>query len=252
MPNPGQYPQGNYPAPPSPHMQHYKPGAVNGPAPNAVGAPVRPLNHLKQHLLHKSGYAQSPTSPQSFVNGPAMHPMGPPPMQGPMNSHPRMQVCLSQLHLLFFFREQRTNQYFVYCIFSQRFLAQWDLHSHHTTIHKRDIRAVSVFEIECSPEKPDIFLISFFFPYFRAVGPPPPEDNGLSASGPNAMSQHPVTSIVTTGPDGSNIDEASQQSTISNASAGMPTKQSTSSMNSVESHQQNTNHFMFYCHICSF
>lgn len=29
MPNqPGQYPQGNYPAPPSPHMQHYKPGGA--------------------------------------------------------------------------------------------------------------------------------------------------------------------------------------------------------------------------------
>lgn len=50
---------------------------------------------------------------------------------------------------------------------------------------------------------------------------PPPEDNGLNSSGSNALSQHPVTSVVTTGPDGSNIDEASQQSTISNASAGM-------------------------------
>lgn len=51
-------------------------------------------------------------------------------------------------------------------------------------------------------------------------GPPPPEDNGLNAPSLNPMSQHPVTSVVTTGPDGSNIDEASQQSTISNASAG--------------------------------
>uniref|UniRef100_A0A1I8MG73 ARID domain-containing protein n=1 Tax=Musca domestica TaxID=7370 RepID=A0A1I8MG73_MUSDO len=57
-------------------------------------------------------------------------------------------------------------------------------------------------------------------------GPPPPDhisqDNGLSsgssgsASGP---SQHPVTSVVTTGPDGTPMDDASQQSTISNASA---------------------------------
>lgn len=39
-------------------------------------------------------------------------------------------------------------------------------------------------------------------------------------SGLSASSQHPVTSIITTGPDGTNIDEASQQSTISNASAG--------------------------------
>lgn len=49
---------------------------------------------------------------------------------------------------------------------------------------------------------------------------PESQDNGLS-SGSSASSQHPVTSIVTTGPDGTTIDEASQQSTISNASAGM-------------------------------
>lgn len=65
---------------------------VNGPAPNAPGGSPRPLNHLKQHLLHKGAYgSQSPTSPQSFaVNGPpSMHqPMGPPQMQAPT----RMQV----------------------------------------------------------------------------------------------------------------------------------------------------------------
>lgn len=48
---------------------------------------------------------------------------------------------------------------------------------------------------------------------------PESQDNGIS-SGSSASSQHPVTSIVTTGPDGTTIDEASQQSTISNASAG--------------------------------
>lgn len=53
-----------------------------------------------------------------------------------------------------------------------------------------------------------------------------PHDNGLSSSGSNsgsgsgAHANHPVTSVVTTGPDGSLIDEASQQSTLSNASAG--------------------------------
>ena len=49
---------------------------------------------------------------------------------------------------------------------------------------------------------------------------PESQDNGIS-SGSSASSQHPVTSIITTGPDGTTIDEASQQSTISNASAGM-------------------------------
>lgn len=54
------------------------------------------------------------------------------------------------------------------------------------------------------------------------VGLPPEvsQDNGISSSGSSASSQHPVTSIITTGPDGAPIDEASQQSTISNASAG--------------------------------
>lgn len=53
-----------------------------------------------------------------------------------------------------------------------------------------------------------------------------PQDNGLSSSGSNSGSgggvhgNHPVTSLVTTGPEGSLIDEASQQSTLSNASAG--------------------------------
>lgn len=50
---------------------------------------------------------------------------------------------------------------------------------------------------------------------------PESQDNGIS-SGSSASSQHPVTSIITTGPDGTTIDEASQQSTISNASAGTP------------------------------
>lgn len=60
-----------------------------------------------------------------------------------------------------------------------------------------------------------------FFLSVLIEGMPLPEsqDNGIS-SGSSASSQHPVTSIITTGPDGTTIDEASQQSTISNASAG--------------------------------
>lgn len=46
---------------------------------------------------------------------------------------------------------------------------------------------------------------------------PIPQDNGVP---PSSQPQHPVTSIVTTGPDGAGLDEASQQSTLSNASAG--------------------------------
>lgn len=45
-------------------------------------------------------------------------------------------------------------------------------------------------------------------------GIPPPQDNGMPPS------SHQVTSLITTGPDGAPLDEASQQSTISNTSIG--------------------------------
>lgn len=65
--------------------------SVNGPAPpNPGSGSPRLATHLKHHLLQKGYGNQSPTSPQSFVNGPGMHqPMGPPQMQ-----HVRMQVCV--------------------------------------------------------------------------------------------------------------------------------------------------------------
>jgi len=47
------------------------------------------------------------------------------------------------------------------------------------------------------------------------------QDNGISSSGPTgAAGMHAVTAVVTTGPDGTPMDEVSQQSTLSNASAG--------------------------------
>lgn len=44
------------------------------------------------------------------------------------------------------------------------------------------------------------------------TAPAEPHDNGPAA---------PATALVTTGPDGAPLDEGSQQSTLSNASAGM-------------------------------
>lgn len=43
-----------------------------------------------------------------------------------------------------------------------------------------------------------------------------PQDNGLALP----PGSHPVTSLITTGPDGAPLDDASQQSTLSNASGG--------------------------------
>lgn len=53
-----------------------------------------------------------------------------------------------------------------------------------------------------------------------SMQPDGPQDNGVSSTGLSGSSQHPVTSIITTGPDGAPLDDASQQSTLSNASAG--------------------------------
>lgn len=92
---PGSYQQQTWnPASGQANLNHIP--SKNGPSQTSGGSP-RPLNQLKQHLLHKGGYGQSPTSPQSYVNGPGMHqPMGPPQMQ-PIGSHqvpPRLQVSL--------------------------------------------------------------------------------------------------------------------------------------------------------------
>lgn len=54
-------------------------------------------------------------------------------------------------------------------------------------------------------------------PLHPESGPIGGQDNGVSSSGPGGL-PHPVTSLVTTGPDGAPLDEASQQSTLSNTS----------------------------------
>lgn len=138
-----------------------------GAPPPTAGSSPRPINQLKQHLMHKGGYggAQSPTPPQAYVNGPGMHPpMGPPQMQ-PHGPHqlPRMPAPTNMGPP-----------------------ASAPAHNNH----------------------PD--------------GPMPhegPQDNGVSSTGSTGPHQHPVTSIITTGPDGAPLDDASQQSTLSNASA---------------------------------
>lgn len=43
---------------------------------------------------------------------------------------------------------------------------------------------------------------------------------GTSAINVTSTSSGTVTSVITTGPDGTSLDEGSQQSTLSNASAG--------------------------------
>ncbi|XP_055677490.1 trithorax group protein osa isoform X4 [Lutzomyia longipalpis] len=73
-----------------------------------------------------------------------------------------------------------------------------------------------------------------------SVTPEGPQDNGISSSGPTGS--HPVTSLVTTGPDGAPLDEASQQSTLSNASAASAEDPQCSTPKSRKSDQYNQSH----------
>lgn len=183
---PGQYPGRPMPNHVSPHsfppyQQNWGPPTPQGgmnhvqgkntPPPQPPGSSPRPLNHLKQHLLHKGGYggAPSPTPPQGYGNGPGMHPpMGPPHHMGPPHGPTNMGPPSSAPH---------------------------------------------------NPPPPSVGPNSHTD---ISIPPDGPQDNGVSSSGSSSnSSMHPVTSIVTTGPDGAPLDEASQQSTLSNASAGM-------------------------------
>lgn len=187
---PGSYQQQAWnPAAGQPNMNHIP--SKNGPAQTPGGSP-RPLNHLKQHLLHKGGYGQSPTSPQSYVNGPGMHqPMGPPQMQ-PIGSHqvpPRLQVRILSLQI--------------------------------SIRNLMDLQFLQAPGNMGPPFSPHHGPPTNMNTHPDGVMPPEAsQDNGISSSGSSTSSQHAVTSIITTGPDGAPIDEASQQSTISNASAG--------------------------------
>ncbi|XP_037923091.1 trithorax group protein osa isoform X4 [Hermetia illucens] len=194
-PGPGQYPNRPLPnhvggphsqfppyqtgwTPPSPQGPGMMSNHVQGkgtPPPsqaNVAGSP-RQLNYLKQHLQHKGGYAgqQSPTPPQGYGNGPAMHPpMGPPHHMGPPLGPTSMGPPTSA--------PQSTPP--------------------------PSVTPTGANSHPDGSSTPD---------------PSMSQDNGVSSSGSSTTSSHPVTSVVTTGPDGTPLDEASQQSTLSNASA---------------------------------
>lgn len=99
-PFPTNYQQGWPPSAVPPNAGH-TPNKTGPPVANAGGTP-RPLNHLKQHLLHKGSYSggQSPTSPQGFPNGPGglLQPMGPPQMQGhPGMTRTQVSCCFGKI-----------------------------------------------------------------------------------------------------------------------------------------------------------
>ncbi|KAL1394413.1 hypothetical protein pipiens_011978 [Culex pipiens pipiens] len=187
---PGQPGKGMPPSPQQPNQAQSQQGPPPGGPPQS-GSP-RPLNYLKQHLQHKGGYggAPSPTPPppQGYGNGPGMHPpMGPPhhmgPPMGPTSMGPPSGTPPNQPP------------------------GHPGPNSHPDGLPPQQ-------QQQQQPQQP---------PHPES-GPPGmlgQQDNGISSSGPGGGGgglPHPVTSLVTTGPDGAPLDEVSQQSTISNTS----------------------------------
>jgi len=156
------------------------PPVVGGPPPPQGSGSPRPLNYLKQHLQHKGGYGGSPTPPQ----GPQGY------GNGPTGMHPGMPMGPPH---------------------------------HMGPPHG----PTNMGPPTSTP--PQSQMLQGGQPQGQGASGGPesggPEhisqDNGISSSGPTgAAGMHAVTSVVTTGPDGTSMDEVSQQSTLSNASAG--------------------------------
>lgn len=195
-PQPVAGPQGSAQGGPGGPINHSGPGGKNPSPTSASGGSPRQINHLKQHLMHKNySGSPSPTPQQGYGNGPGMHPpMGPPHHMGPPHGPgsgmgnmggPGGMVGPNNMGPM-----------------GPVGMGPGNMGPPSSAPHGAP-----------NSHGPD-----------GIMSPDGPQDNGVSSSGSNLSNagghHHPVTSIVTTGPDGASIDEASQQSTLSNASAG--------------------------------
>lgn len=162
-------------------IQNHVPG--KGAPPSSPQGSPRPINYLKQHLQVKGGYQQQgqpPPPSQGYGNGPGMHP----PMGPPHHMGPPM-----------------TNMGPPQSTTGGMPPQNMPPNSH------PDATSMPPHMESAQQQQQQI--------QSQDNGIPPP------GMGPNQQQlPHPVTSIVTTGPDGTSLDEASQQSTLSNASAG--------------------------------
>uniref|UniRef100_A0A336MFS4 CSON000444 protein n=1 Tax=Culicoides sonorensis TaxID=179676 RepID=A0A336MFS4_CULSO len=165
--------------PPQGMMQNHVPPGKGAPPNSPQGSP-RPINYLKQHLQVKGGYQQGQLPPQQgYGNGPGMHP----PMGPPHHMGPPM-----------------TNMGPPQSTTGSMPPQNMPPNSHP----------------DGSPMPPHMESVQ------QQQQQQQSQDNGLpgpQGGMPGQQLSHPVTSIVTTGPDGASLDEASQQSTLSNASA---------------------------------
>ncbi|XP_067646631.1 trithorax group protein osa isoform X2 [Eurosta solidaginis] len=170
------------------HIQGKGTPPPGGPPQQPGGGSPRPLNYLKQHLQHKGGYGSGPAPQQGYGNGPGMHPgmpMGPPHHMGPPHGPTSMGPP--------------------------------------TSTPPQAMGGPGGGGGALGPGG-SMGLSGNVGGSGGVVLPGDGEhisqDNGISSSGSSTASgPHPVTSVVTTGPDGAPIDEVSQQSTLSNASA---------------------------------
>ncbi|XP_020717566.1 trithorax group protein osa isoform X3 [Ceratitis capitata] len=162
------------------HVQGKGTPPPGGPPQPPGGGSPRPINYLKQHLQHKGGYGSSPAPQQGYGNGPGMHPGMP--MGPPHHMGPP---------------HGPTNM------------------GPPTSTPPQTMGGVGTLGnmVGVGGSVGSGVLLS-------SDGEHISQDNGISSSGSSTASGvHPVTSVVTTGPDGTPIDEVSQQSTLSNASA---------------------------------
>lgn len=169
---------------------HLSSGKGNGPPPQAPNSPSpgppRPPHYLKTHLQHKMGFGTVPSSVPPSPSPPQNYHMGPPP-----SGH------------------------------------------HHSGMGPPPTMGPPNMPPATSP------LLPNNHPHDGPMPPPSSTpnshnqmnsemmDNGITTTAAGSLGTHvtaagggSVTSVVTTGPDGTPIDEGSQQSTLSNASAG--------------------------------
>ncbi|XP_064215364.1 trithorax group protein osa isoform X4 [Tribolium castaneum] len=162
------------------------PQAPGSPSPGPPGPPPRPPHYLKQHLQHKMGFGNVPGSAPPSPSPPQNYHMGPPPaghhhsgMGPPPTMGPPPNMPPASSPLM-------PNS-----------------HSHDGPMPPPSSTPNSHTQMGSEMM-----------------------DNGITTTAQGGMSTHvttaaggSVTSVVTTGPDGTPIDEGSQQSTLSNASA---------------------------------
>lgn len=180
--------QQNWPAGPAVSSGNHTPpttGKGNNPPAQAPNSPSPRPHYLKQHLQHKMGFANAPGSMPPSPSPPQNYHMGPPPVGGHHPTGMGPPSSMGPPNMAPVSSPLLSNSH------DGPMLPPSSTPSSHTQIGSEIM------------------------------------DNGITTTASGNMATHvtaasggSVTSVVTTGPDGAPLDEGSQQSTLSNASAG--------------------------------